>query len=79
MNYSTLKAALCLLSVLALSACVSSSPSPESNMRLYSPSSLHLRAGQPVQTIHGTYVPQVDEIWHSHSEYMRRVYDGLSK
>jgi hypothetical protein len=46
-------------------------------MRLYSPSSLHLKAGQPVQTIHGTYVPQVDEIWHSHADYMQRVYESF--
>lgn len=65
------------MSVLALTACVSKSPTPESNMRLYSPSSLHLKAGQPVQTIHGTYIPQVDEVWHSHAEYMQRVYEAL--
>lgn len=45
-------------------------------MRLYSPSSLHLKAGTKVETIHGIYIPQVDEIWHSHAEYMARVYEG---
>jgi hypothetical protein len=48
-------------------------------MRLYSPPSLHLKEGQPVQTIHGTYIPQVDEIWHSHAAYMDRVAEALSK
>lgn len=71
------KLVLSLLTALALSGCASDSPTPESTMRLYSPSSLHLKAGQPVQTIHGTYVPQVDEIWHSHADYMQRVYESF--
>jgi hypothetical protein len=48
-------------------------------MRLYSPPSLHLKAGTKVETIHGTYVPQTDEIWHSHAAYMDRVREVLSK
>ncbi len=77
MKSSLWKAALVLMSVLALTGCASKSPTPESNMRLYSPSSLQLKAGQPVQTIHGTYTPQIDEVWHSHAEYMQRVYEAL--
>ena len=77
MKSSTWKLALVLMSVLVLTACASKSPTPESNMRLYSPSSLHLKAGTKVETIHGTYIPQVDEIWHSHAEYMQRVYESL--
>ena len=73
-----LKLALVLMSGLALTGCASNSPTPEGTMRLYSPSSLHLKAGMKVETIHGTYVPQVDEIWHSHAEYMARVYEGLT-
>lgn len=71
------KLVLSLLTALVLSACASSSPTPESTMRLYSPSSIHLKAGTKVETIHGTYVPQVDEIWHSHADYMQRVYESL--
>lgn len=73
------KIALCLLIVLALTGCASRKPTAESSMRLYSPSSLHLKAGQQIETIHGIYVPQVDEIWHSHADYMQRVYEAQSK
>lgn len=65
------------MSGLVLTACASKSPTPESNMRLYSPSSLHLKAGTKVQTVNGEYIPQVDEIWHSHADYMARVYDAM--
>lgn len=46
-------------------------------MTLYSPPSLRLKAGAKVQTVDGVYTPQVDEIWHSHSEYMKKVYESL--
>ena len=46
-------------------------------MRLFSPLSLHLKAGAKVQTIHGEYIPQVDEVWHSHADYMSQVYQAL--
>lgn len=77
MNSLNSKIALVLMNSLVLTACASKSPTPESNMRMYSPSSLHLKAGTKVETIHGTYVPQVDEIWHSHADYMARVYESL--
>lgn len=70
---------LILATVLALTGCASSSQKLESNMRLYSPSLLHLKAGQPVKTTDGVYTPQVDEVWHSHADYMARVYESLSK
>ncbi len=46
-------------------------------MTLYSPPSLHLKAGTKVQTVDGVYTPQVDEIWHSHAEWMKKVYESL--
>lgn len=77
MNSLPSKLVPCLLSALALTGCGSSSPTPESNMRLFSPLSLHLKAGAKVQTIHGEYIPQVDEVWHSHADYMSQVYQAL--
>jgi len=46
-------------------------------MTLYSPPSLHLEAGAKVQTVDGACTRQVDEVWHSHSEYMKKVYESL--
>lgn len=79
MKSSSWKAALVLTSASALIGCASDSPAPANKMRLYSPPSLHLKAGTKVETIHGTYVPQTDEIWHSHAAYMDRVREVLSK
>lgn len=79
MKSSRWKTALALMSAFALTGCASDLQQPTNSMRLYSPPSLHLKAGQPVQTIHGEYIPQVDEIWHSHAAYMDRVREALSK
>lgn len=65
-----------LLIALNLSACASSDTTLESSMTLYSPSSIRLTAGQKIQTSEGAYTPQVDEVWHSHAEYMARVYEA---
>lgn len=79
MKFSRLKTALALTSAFALIGCASDSPQSANSMRLYSPPSLHLKAGSKVETIHGTYVTQVNEIWHSHAAYMDRVAEALSK
>ena len=79
MKLSRWNLALVLMSALVLSGCASNSPTPESNMTLYSPSVLHLKQGQKIQTLNGEYTPQVDEIWHSHAGYMERVYESLKK
>lgn len=44
-------------------------PSPAVSLRIYQPRVLQLKAGQPVQTPAGTYVPQTDELWHSAQAY----------
>lgn len=79
MKSFSLKAALALTSAIALTACASGLTKPENSMRLYSPPSLHLKAGTKVETPYGTYIPQVDEIWHSHAAYMDRVIESMSK
>jgi preprotein translocase subunit SecA len=48
-------------------------------MKLYSPDLLRLKAQTTVQTLDGVYTSQIDEVWHSHSQYMDRVREGLSK
>lgn len=61
-------AALTLTSVL-LTGCATASSAPRESLRIYQPRVLVLKAGQPVQTPAGTYVPQVDELWHSAQAY----------
>ena len=39
------------------------------NLQIYQPPILHLKAGVPIQTADGTYTPQTDEIWHSAARY----------
>jgi hypothetical protein len=48
-------------------------------MRLFAPNLLRLKAGSKVQTTDGVYVPQADEVWHSHAEYMDRVREALKQ
>ena len=79
MNSSNSKLLPILLIVLALTGCASNIKKPENSMRLYSPSVLRLKAGQTVQTVDGAYTTQVDEVWHSHADYMARVYESLTK
>lgn len=79
MKSSTLKLAQCLVIGLLLSGCESSKPTVESNMTLYAPPSLRLTKGSKVQTLDGVYTPQTDEVWHSHSDYMARVYEAQSR
>ena len=66
---------LMLLSL--LTGCESSSRKNVVSSTLYSPPTLELKAGQPVQTVQGTYTPQTDETWHSHASYLRLVVDQL--
>lgn len=62
---------------LVLASCVSHSTPLENSMALYSPEMLRVKKGSPIQTIDGVYIPQVDEVWHSHSVYLDRVREGL--
>jgi hypothetical protein len=36
---------------------------------LYQPPVLAIPAGQPIQTLQGTYLPQVNEVWHSPARF----------
>jgi len=46
-------------------------------MQLFSPDSIHIKAGTEIQTKDGLYKAQVDEIWHSHDQYMKRVQEAF--
>lgn len=46
-------------------------------MTLYSPPFLKIPAGTAVKTSDGIYKAQVDEVWHSDSEYQKRVLESL--
>ena len=74
----TLKPPPLLMLLSLLTACASSSRRSAVSSLLYSPPVLELRAGVPVATAQGTYVPQTDEVWHSHAAYLRLVVDGLN-
>lgn len=52
-----------------LTSCASKSSAPEASWQIYQPRVLRLKAGSPVATRDGTYLPQVDEVWHSDSAY----------
>lgn len=79
---SSASASLALLLLpLVLTACAHVSPGAGDSRRLYQPPSLRLQAGQPVQTMDGVHLPQVDEVWHSDARYrdLERAYlDAIS-
>ncbi len=56
---------LILLTSSLLTGCATGSSAPKASLQIYQPRVLQLRAGVPVPTPQGTYVPPVDEIWHS--------------
>lgn len=66
MSYA-LAAMLCLL--LVLTGCGSVSSRGKESLQLYQPPVLNLKAGEPIQTKEGRYVPQVDEVWHSDARF----------
>lgn len=73
-NYLPL--ALLSLSVL-LTSCASKEPTVSDSMTLYSPPTLHLKAGTVIQTSSGRYQSQTDEIWYSAPLYNARVLEAL--
>ena len=63
-------ALLILPIICSLTGCNSaSSASAASSRMLYQPPILALPAGQPIPTQHGTYTPQVNEVWHSPARF----------
>lgn len=57
------------LITLSLTGCLSGSSAPKASPQIYQPRVLLLKAGQPVQTREGLYLPQLDETWHSAAAY----------
>lgn len=72
-----MKAALLLLTAGLLTSCASPSPTVADSMTLYSPPFLRLPAGTEVKTLDGIYRSQAEEVWHSDTEYQRRVREAL--
>lgn len=62
-----------LLLLVWLPSCAQPVPNVSDSMQLFSPDSIHIKAGTEIQTKDGLYKAQVDEIWHSHDQYMKRV------
>lgn len=66
-----------LMMSLALTSCETAPPPPPASsvasLTLYQPPTLQLKAGQPVQSKLGVYIPQVDEVWYSPQEYGKLV------
>lgn len=61
-----------LLSSLLLAGCTVRPKVEEpvySQLSIYQPSILSLRAGTKVQTTEGVYTAQTDEVWHSDKRY----------
>ena len=50
--------------------CVSNSRLATPSQEIFAPPSIVLPAKVPVRTADGVYRPVVDEIWHSHREFM---------
>lgn len=65
--HSALWVILCLS--FGLTACATASRESAASRRLYQPPVLRLSAGQPVQTLDGTYLPATAEIWHSDARF----------
>lgn len=60
---------------LTLSGCCSKNVSD--SMTLYAPPFLKVPAGTIIKTSQGLYRSQTDEVWHSDSEYQKRVLESL--
>lgn len=52
--------------------------SPSASLRIYQPRVLQLKAGQPVPTAAGIYIPQTDEVWHSAAAYAALEQEALN-
>jgi len=57
--------------MIVLTSCGGSSSPKTSSLNIYQPSSLKLKAGQPIQTEEGVYTPQTNEVWHSDARYRK--------
>jgi hypothetical protein len=59
-------------------ACVNRPSDLRESSRIYQPPTLELKAGQPVQTRQGIYVPTKDETWHSDARFRAVEQDALN-
>jgi len=57
--------------LIGLTSCGSVSNPKTTTLNIYQPSSLKLKAGQPIQTKEGVYTPQIDEVWHSDARFRK--------
>jgi len=57
--------------LIGLTSCGGSSSPKTTTLNIYQPSSLKLKAGQPIQTEEGVYTPQTDEVWHSDARFRK--------
>ena len=67
-----------LLTAALLMSCGCSSRHVADSMTLYSPPFLKVPAGTVIQTSHGRYQSQTEEVWHSDAEYQKRVREALT-
>ena len=58
-----------VLPLIGLTSCSQNSSPKSETLNIFQPSTLHLKAGQPVQTKEGIYTPETDETWHSDKRY----------
>jgi hypothetical protein len=63
-----------------LTSCTSASSAPKVSQpqQIYQPRVLQLRAGQPVPTAAGIYIPQTDEVWNSAAAYNQLEEDNIN-
>jgi hypothetical protein len=54
-------------------------PPSVSDLNIYQPSTLRIKAKTPIQTIDGVYTPQTNEVWHSDARYRRLEREVYSK
>ena len=65
--------------LIGLTSCVSNLPPSVSDLHIYQPSTLRIKAKTPIQTIDGVYTPQTNEVWHSDARYRRLEREVYSK
>lgn len=67
-----------MLPAALLTSCASASSAPKVSPQIYQPRVLQLKAGQPVPTKAGTYLPQADEVWHSDAAFRQLEQENIN-
>ena len=55
--------------LIGLTSCGNNLEVKSRSLNIYQPSTLRLKANEPVNTVDGLYTPQTDEVWHSDKRY----------